>query len=317
MFQMEDILDIEKMIDAESLNCDNESIARIKSFIKDYKIKSSRLEKILKISDKQQLEILKLNSNLENYKIKLEKLFEEEKEKNKYQEALLVEQSKNAAMGQMIDSIAHQWSQPLSVIQLLNDSLIYDFYAQSIDEDFIKSYQADIARQVKHLTSTLQEFRDFYRPDKESTLFDVKNTLEKVLLLQKDEFIKNQIEFKLDIKDNFTINGIENEFKHLFINLFNNARDAFLDNNIEQKKYIIIRLSNKEESKQIEIIDNAGGIPEKILDKIFNLNFTTKQKDKGTGVGLHLCKQIIEKHNGFMEVDNFEDGAKFTLNFNH
>lgn len=311
MFRVDDIVDIEKMLDAEDLNCDEESINKIKKFVGDYKLKSNRLDKILKISDKQQLEILKLNNDLHKYQHSLEKSIEEEKEKTRLQEVLLIEQSKNAAMGQMIDSIAHQWSQPLSVIQLLSDSLIYEYYADAINEESLKSYQNDISRQVSHLTSTLQEFRDFYRPEKEKSFFNIKDTLEKVLLLQKDEFIKNQIEIIVDIKEDFSINGIENEFKHLFINLFNNAKDAYLDNDINSTREIQVKV----DTYTIEVTDNAGGIPEKILNKIFDLNFTTKDKDKGTGVGLHLCKEIIDKHDGQIEVSNINDGAKFILNF--
>lgn len=315
MIELEKIINIEKMIDVNSLKCDEESLNTIKKFIDDYKTKSKRLEKILKISDKQQMEIFKLNESLNSYKTELEKMFEKEKQKNKVQEELLVEQSKYAAMGQMIDSIAHQWSQPLSVIQLLVDSLKYDYMAEAIDEEFINNYQKDVSRQLSHLTSTLKEFRDFYRPDKEQVNFDVYILIQKVLLLQKDEFLKNQIEFKINHTDNFYITGIENEFKHLFINLFNNSKDAYIENNLKIKKTINIKIYHDEKNKIIEVLDNAGGIPENIIDNIFKLNFTTKANLNGTGVGLHLCQEIVSKHNGVISVANEDNGAKFTIKF--
>lgn len=315
MFQIKEILDIEKMLDIKSLNCEEESIERIKKFVDDYKHKAKRLEKILKISDKQQIEIFKLNESLNLYKTELEKMFEKEKEKNKIQEELIIEQSKHAAMGQMIDSIAHQWSQPLSVIQLVVDSLYYEHQAGLVDEEFVREFQEQIFMQVNHLTSTLHEFRDFYRPNKEAKEFIVSQTLKKVMLLQKDEFIKNQIEFEINEVNEISITGIENEFKHLLINLFNNAKDAYIQNEIIKNRVIKINIFEKNKTKIIEIIDNAGGIPSDIIDNIFKLNFTTKASLNGTGVGLHLCKEIVEKHKGKIEVSNVENGAKFTISF--
>lgn len=313
MLQIKELLDIEKMIDVNSLNCNEESITKIKDFINDYKHKSKRLEKILKISDRQQMEIFKLNESLNTYKTELEKMFEKEKEKNKIKEELLIEQSKHAAMGQMIDSIAHQWSQPVSVIQLLVDSMYYEFKADMIDETYIRDFQDNIFRQINHLTSTLKEFRDFYRPDKESKDFKISDLINKVILLQKDEFIKNQIGFKIDIKNDFSINGIENEFKHLFINLFNNSKDAYIQNKIKENKFININIYSNDELNYIEIIDNAGGIPNDIINDIFKLNFTTKSSLNGTGVGLHLCQEILKKHEGKISVSNVENGAKFVI----
>jgi len=280
--------------------------------LKDYKRKSKRLDRIIKQSDKQQSKLLELNEELDQYKNHLELKVEEEIEKTKEKELMLIQQSKLAAMGEMMDAVAHQWKQPINLIKMKVDFLEYDFNDALINKEYIKEFQESIFNQINHMNNTLEEFRSFFRPNKEVEEFDVNKMIEKVLFLVKDEFLKNTIEVTITKEQNFTLCGVENEFKHLILNIINNAKDAFNDNNIK-KRQIIINLSSNETSKKIEISDNAGGIPQTIIDDIFKANTTTKEEDKGTGIGLYMSSQIAFKHNGELYVENITDGAKFTF----
>lgn len=282
--------------------------------LKDYKRKTVRLEKIIKQSDRQQLITMKLNDELNEYKNHLEEKVEEEIAKRQEKEKILLQQSKMAAMGEMIDAVAHQWRQPINIIKMQIDMMKYDFEDNMIDTEYIDQFEQKIAFQIEHMNNTLHEFRNFFRPNKLSVEFDIEKMIRKVLLLVKDEFLQHNIEFTLDVEKNFTLIGVENEFKHLIINIINNAKDALLSNAIENKK-IFIRVLQEDDVKIIEIEDNAGGIPENIIDTIFNTNFSTKEEGHGTGIGLYICTQIAAKHNGTLSVQNEKQGAKFIFKY--
>ncbi len=282
----------------------------LKQLLVDYKRKSHRLDKIIHQSDKQQYQMMKLNEELDIYKNHLEKKVEEEIAKREEKEKMLLQQSKLAAMGEMMDAVAHQWKQPINIINMQVDMITYDFEDGLIDFEYIKEFQTKVSNQVKHMTSTLNEFRSFFRPNKEIEEFDVKEMCEKVLLLVKDEFIKNKITVKINCLNSFTILGIENEFKHLVLNIINNSKDAFNELN-SQNREININILSDNNSKIIEIQDNAGGIPEHVIEDIFKANVTTKAEGKGTGIGLYMSNQIATKHNGTLSVENVNNGAKF------
>ncbi|MEA3290023.1 MAG: ATP-binding protein, partial [Campylobacterota bacterium] len=287
----------------------------LEKLLKDYQRKSKRLDKIINQSDKQQRKLLELNEELDQYKNHLEEKVEKEISKRKEKEKMLFQQSKLAAMGEMMDAVAHQWKQPINVINMQVDMMSYDFEDGLVNEKYINEFQENVFTQVKHMTSTLDEFRSFFRPNKEAEEFDVKTMIDKVLLLVKDEFIKNQIQIVVNDKKNFTLTGIENEFKHLIINIINNAKDAFNENNIKDRE-ISINLLSDEAGKKIEIQDNAGGIPDHVIGDIFKANVTTKEDGKGTGIGLYMSSQIAVKHNGELSVVNDNGGAKFIFKLN-
>jgi len=306
--------DINENID-KFLNDDIElSKDEIKSILKDYKKLSKRMERIIKQSDAQQLAMMKLNDELNSYKKYLEEKVQEEIKKRQEKEKILFQQSKLAAMGEMIDAVAHQWKQPLNVISANVVGLVVQSQLDMLDEDYIFEFEKNITTQINHMTETLNEFRNFFRPSTKNVSFDARSMIDSVLLLIKDEFMKNNIEIIVNEEQSFTLIGIENEFKHLVINILNNAKDAFIENEIEDRK-IIINLIEDDEYKKIEFIDNAGGIPEDIIDNIFTINFTTKEEGKGTGIGLYMSSQIAQKYHGDLSVENLENGAKFTFSY--
>jgi len=293
------------------LNTDYNSLqSNLEILLKDYKRKTKRLDKIIKQSDNQQKEMIRLHEELDEYKNSLEIKVEQEIKKREEKEKMLLQQSKLAAMGEMIDAVAHQWKQPINIINMQVDILGYDYEDKLVNKTYIENFQHTIFEHIQHMTNTLNEFRTFFRPNKNVEEFNVKSMVEKVLLLTKDEFIKNMITINLNDTNNFTIIGVENEFKHLILNIINNAKDAFIDNNINNR-VININLITNATSNIIEIIDNAGGIPENIINDIFKANVTTKDESKGTGIGLYMSSQIATKHNGTLKVYNVTNGAKF------
>lgn len=299
---------IEKFLDEDYVNLKD----NLEILLTNYKRKSKRLDKIMEQSDKQQRKLIKLNEELDKYKNHLELKVEEEIKKREEKEKMLLQQSKLASMGEMMDAVAHQWKQPINIINMQVDMINYDYEDGLINQEYINDFQSKVSSQVKHMTSTLNEFRSFFRPNKEASEFNIKEMINKVLLLVKDEFVKNRITITINDIGNFNLIGVENEFKHLVLNIINNSKDAFNEHNTKNRE-IKINLLKDDTNKTIEIIDNAGGIPEHVIEDIFKANVTTKEEGKGTGIGLYMSSQIAQKHNGSLTVSNVENGAKFTF----
>lgn len=228
------------------------------------------------------------------------------------QTKMLEQQSKMAAMGEMLDAVAHQWKQPLNALTMYSDLLHSDFEEGNVDKAYIDEMLEGVQVQIVHMTSTLSEFRNFFRPNTTISSFNLQELINSVLFLVKDEFMKNGITVDLVIDKNITLEGNENEFKHLILNIINNAKDAFNEHNIKDR-HIVIEATHNEDSIELSIQDNAGGIPEHVIGHIFEANVTTKEDGKGTGIGLYMSAQIVEKMNGSIAVSNKESGACFTI----
>ena len=232
-----------------------------------------------------------------------------------------MQQSKMAAMGEMIGNIAHQWRQPLSVISTASTGLKLQKEMDILSDDDFYSTLVSINTSAQHLSSTIDDFRDFFNPSNNKiNEFNISETFIKTLNLVKAQFTAKDIEIIQNIEDS-KISSIENELIQVLINILNNARDALIT--IEnQRRFIFINAYTKENNLIIEIKDNAGGIKEEIIDRIFEPYFTTKYKSQGTGIGLYMSKEIIEKHiDGILLVSNenytYENvdylGAKFVI----
>lgn len=272
--------------------------------------------KLLECDDKGEIGTLVKNFNTRTIAMESSQKREaEEIEKRIVNEKLLVQQSKMAAMGEMMDAVAHQWKQPLNALSMYSEIIKSDFEEGSVDQKYVDQFKDDIQLQISHMVNTLDEFRTFFRPNKEEQDFQLLDVVNSVLFLTKDEFLKNRITVTIESEDPIRIHGSENEFKHLILNIINNAKDAFNDNNITEKRVIIIRLIEDQQSKRVEIEDNAGGIPEYVIDDIFKANVTTKEEGKGTGIGLYMSMQIAQKHDASLSVRNQNDGACFTIIF--
>ncbi len=255
-----------------------------------------------KVKDKTKQLVL-INSKLEE-KIKLEV------EKNLKIERILARQSKMASMGEMLENIAHQWRQPLSVILAGASSLKLQKDMKVLDDKSLDATLDSIMKISTYLSKTIDDFRNFFKPQEEQERFEIENSISKSLDLLSSTLKDIKIIANIE---NHTILGFENSLIQVFINILNNSKDAFLNNEVS-KKLIFIDIYKQEKDLIIKIQDNAGGIPENILSKVTELYFTTKHKSVGTGVGLYMCEEILKRHmNATLEIQNKEfefEGSK-------
>ena len=237
----------------------------------------------------------KMNKQLHE-KIKIEM------QKNEEKNRISIQQSRMASMGEMIENIAHQWRQPLSTISVLASGMeVKKELGILSDEDIISSIK-HIKNTTQYLSNTIEDFRSFFSKDKISSNLDIKNTIKKALDLVNATFITNQITVEQDVQS-IIFSSYENELIQVLMNILMNAKDAL--EHKESEKLILIKVKKVQEKISISIRDNAGGVPEDIIDKIFEPYFTTKHQFNGTGIGLYMSKLIVEKHlDGELNVKN-------------
>lgn len=263
-----------------------------------------------------QLELKHLNDNLEQRVEAKTKQLQElnenleqrviiEVQKNRKKDQQMIQQSRFAALGEMIGNIAHQWRQPLSAINSTASGMKVQLELNLADmKDIDKSYNK-IMEYVSFLNQTIEDFREFFKEDKESSIFSVNDVIKKAVSITSATYKDNMIELTLDLEEKiFSTTGFPNELSQVFLNILNNARDALIQNKIQDKK-VYVRTYNLNEEICIEFYDNGLGIKEEIIDKIFDPYFTTKHQSQGTGIGLYMSKEIVEKHmNGKISVQN-------------
>ena len=256
------------------------------------------------ISDKK--EVTALNSSLKHR-------VEEEVEHNRQKDKQLAQQARLAQMGEMISMIAHQWRQPLAAISSLSVALNLKSQLGSLNKDIILDLSCKITENSKHLSNTIDDFRDFFKPNKEKRESTFNEIVSDVLNIVESSIATKNISIIKDLKNEDKFSSYPNEIKQVVLNLIKNADDILLDNEIKEA---IIKISTYDDDNNIilEISDNAGGIPEDIIDKIFDPYFSTKTKKDGTGLGLYMSKTIIEEHcSGKLIASNSETGAVFKI----
>ena len=263
-----------------------------------------------------QCELQKLNTSLE-------KRIVEEVEKNHIKEQKLFQQSRLAQMGEMISMIAHQWRQPLSAIASTTTNIEakismdrFDLQTeQGADEckNFLEGKIKNINTYVQSLSSTIDDFRNFYSPHKEQKDVTISEPIEKAYAIMKTAFITHQINVIKTYQTDKTLSLYDNEFMQVILNILKNAQDQLVEKNITHPT-IMIKTYESGEYIMIEISDNAGGIPPEYIETIFDPYFSTKDQKNGTGLGLYMSKVIVDDHHsGKISVHNNEEGAVFTI----
>ena len=226
---------------------------------------------------------------------------------------LLDSQYRTSVIGEMVDSVAHQWTQPISIISLYVKMIEDDFKYGEIDKNYLKDINSKVDNQVNFMLETLETFRNFLKPKNKSEYFDIIDSVETALSILQDVLQNNQIRIAIDFKDmENKIFGSKIELANVIINLLNNAKDSFIKNGIENRD-MIIQMSHTKKITYLMVKDNAGGIPHRKLNKIFKPNFTTKKK--GSGIGLYLSKRLVKKMNGKIKAENIANGVTFTIKF--
>lgn len=232
---------------------------------------------------------------------------EVEKEKEE-KEKLLVQQSKLASMGEMIVSIAHQWRQPLAEINGIVMNLDLDYQNKKLDNIRFQKHLLDIENTTQHLSETMNDFMDFFNPKKEINHFAITELFEHTINLVHMSS-QNRVKIVYDIDNNIDMYGYRSELIQVLLILINNSIDAFVTSDIVNPK-IDMSATKKDDYIYFRIEDNGGGIPIKIIDKIYEPYFTSKPKTQGTGLGLYILKIIIEKSMlGEVSLKNSKDGV--------
>jgi signal transduction histidine kinase len=248
-------------------------------------------------------------TDLRNKELQIQDIHAREQEK----ESIMLKQGKHAVMGEMIVNIAHEWRQPLNLISLL----IQDLKESYTEGYFSREYLDDIIHKVvdviQYMSHTIDDFCNFFSPEKKKILFSVHDSVNRSLDFLEPALKRNNIRWAVEILDDFLINGYPNEYAHVLLNIIKNAKDIFIERKTSDPK-ITIKVFREAGKGVVTIADNAGGISEDVMDKIFDPYFTTRSKDSGIGIGLYMSRLIIEKNmQGKLSARNIENGAEFRI----
>ena len=228
-------------------------------------------------------------------------------------EEIMIAQSRHAAMGEMISMIAHQWRQPISVIAMDANNILADIELDMLDKEELLETSQDIIHQTQELSKTIDDFREFFKPDKNTQELRVQSVVDDALAIVGKSLENNDVHLRLDLDASLKITTYSRELMQVLINIIKNAKEALVEHNTPLKEISISAHTNEEELS-LSICDNAGGIESTIMPKIFQPYFTTKDEKNGTGLGLYMSKTIIEKHlGGTITAFNKEDGVCFEI----
>jgi len=263
----------------------------------------------------------------------LENKVEQEVHRRRQNERLMMQQSKMAAMGQMMSAIAHQWRQPLNTIAIYIQDFEDSFKHGELDEKYLHELVGLSMKQINFMSKTIDDFKNFFRPDKDELVFEVCNETLSAVTLLGVQLVRNNIklllnchgvkvpfenteEFKCNNNKCTFIKGFPNEFKQVLLNLVQNARDAVEDSRKDSSEEGVIEVGVEEleTSVKIFVCDNGDGIPDDVAERIFEPYFTTKEEGRGTGVGLYMSKIIIEQNmKGLLYFENLNPGTRFVI----
>ncbi|WP_432407843.1 cache domain-containing protein [Wukongibacter sp. M2B1] len=260
------------------------------------------------ITERKQV-LSKLREMNKNLKVMVKK----EVEKSRKKDAVIIYQSRLAKMGQMIGHIAHQWKQPLNNINLILSNIKDDYEYNELDKESLEASIYTSKKIVDQMSQTIDDFRYFFKPRKNKEKFSLHNTINFALKLIEESIKLNNIKIGIELVCDSKVYGYSNEFSQVIFNILDNAKDALVKNTIDNKE-ISIKIYIKYNMAIVEICNNGGCIKENVIQNVFEPYFTTKEEEKGTGIGLYMSKMIIERHmNGKLECENIENGACFKI----
>ncbi|GAB6041263.1 sensor histidine kinase [Endothiovibrio diazotrophicus] len=251
-------------------------------------------------------------------------------EELRHKEAMLIHQSRMAAIGEMIGAIAHQWRQPLNTLSIALQELQDAHEFGELDRTHLDETVAEGMKQIDHMSRTIDDFRNFFKPDKAKEPFNPREVVEEALKLVMAQLDWHRIESELACDCvggearlcGHRYVGYPGELKQVLLNIIGNAKDAIIQREDREAGFpgrirIGLALSGEQDGAcRITVEDNGGGIPTEHLNRIFEPYFTTKEEGKGTGIGLYMAKVIVEEHmHGRITAENTDDGARFTVQF--
>lgn len=275
-------------------------------------IKSGNLgTRVTKHSNNESLNELKvmMNDMIDNLEDKIQKEITQRVE----QEQILIQQSKLASMGEMIGNIAHQWRQPLTQISAIhmNMKVTYDF--DKFSKEYLDTKIKEANKLTSYMSQTISDFQNFFKPQGEKECFSIEKACREAYHILESSLKYHGINVEFNVLEDTDIIGYKNEYSQVILNVLSNAKDILLERKIENPN-VNIEIKEGENFAIVKIKDNAGGVNEEIINKIFEPYFTTRHKTQGTGIGLYMSKNIIERNmSGFINVSNVDNGALFTI----
>ncbi|NQY22231.1 MAG: PAS domain-containing sensor histidine kinase, partial [Campylobacteraceae bacterium] len=295
-----DFFDLFFELEYKDLLKDNNISKTLKLKTKYNEIKTIELNAVIYINEKEKLLFASLRDITERTLLK--------DEKNK-QEKILIQKSKMAAMGEMIGNIAHQWRQPLSQVSGLFFDIESAYDYKELDKKYLHNRVEEANNLIEYMSKTIDDFRNFFNPNSKKELFSMINSVNNSINIVKSTLDFHNIKISFVYDRDVDISGYKNEYSQAILNIITNAKDILIERSIKNPEITITLLEND----NLQIEDNAGGVDEKIIDKIFDPYFTTKF-EYGTGIGLYMTKLIIEnKMNGLINIKNSYKGAVFTI----
>lgn len=266
---------------------------------------------VQRLVDEQTVELHNSKLELEALNRSLQQRVEEAIAELRLKDQVLIIQGRQAAMGEMIGNIAHQWRQPLNALSMLLSNLQFAYEEKQLNADYLNESIATADRLIKKMSTTINDFRNFFNPDKTQAPFSAHQQIIQAVDLVGAAFKNNNITISVEVESDLLLFGYPNEYSQVLLNLLSNAKDAILDNRIPAG-CIRIKLSEQDGKGLVTISDNGGGIPEGVITKIFEPYFSTKKM--GTGIGLYMSKMIIERNmGGSLNARNIEGGCEFSV----
>jgi signal transduction histidine kinase len=224
---------------------------------------------------------------------------------------VMISQGRQASMGEMIGNIAHQWRQPLNALSMVIGNIRSAYQYNELTAEYLDKSVENGNRLIQKMSTTINDFRNFFKPDKEAIAFSARDQISHAVALVEAGLIDQNISVIQETPVDVVFRGFPNEFSQVLLNLLSNARDAIKDSGVAAG-CITISLQERNDIGYVAVRDNGGGVPSEVLDKIFEPYFSTKQM--GTGIGLYMSKMIIERSmNGTIETHNIAGGAEFVI----
>ena len=287
---------------------------------KDYEDELIELNHNLKESNQElmskTIEIANSSMKVNYLNRTLEKRIKDEVLKNNLQNEQIQQQSRLTQMGEIISMIAHQWRQPLTAINATTNNLIFKLMLDDIDKKEFENELNLISDYSQHLSKTIDDFRGFFKEDKNKEVTSLSKIVNETLDIIKISLENKNIKIIESLCCNLSLETYPSEVKQVLLNLIKNAEDVLLVKEVKNPTITIETLCSKDNNIILVVKDNGGGIPLDIIDKIFDPYFSTKKEKDGTGLGLYMSKIIIEEHcGGKMDISNDDDGAIFKISF--
>ena len=259
----------------------------------------------------QTAELTFTKHQLEELNSSLQKQVEESVAELRRKDQMLISQGRQAAMGEMISNIAHQWRQPLNALSLLIANLNFCHQEGDLSRTYMEKSVTTADRLLQKMSTTITDFSNFFRPEKQKVTFSARDEIQRAVNMVEDAYNSSNITVTIEGSDGVTLYGFPNEYSQVLLNLLANSRDAVVASATPEGR-VIITVAESGGMGIVTVQDNGGGIPEDVIDKIFEPYFSTKQM--GTGIGLYMSKMIIERNmEGRITAANREGGSKITL----